>query len=329
MTFNPRAFVKTAKQTWDDKLSYDKFVSDNAHLAAPFHITGLEDVLPKRLPGETTVHFAKSHHGKSTALRNDKFKAQIRIEDTDFLIGDVSLEDTSEMNAAKIVQRYGGNPLHFQDDQVVFIGRSFGMDTKIMGQLNLENVIECLEEGLRMLPSKKGYAQIFVDYAQKLSQSDEADPEPRRQMRHFAQGMADAAVRFRCPVDFACQALLKQPRDAYTSTLRIPGAADLKEAGELYEIPDIAIAYWQPKHEPNTPVGSLIEDGNWSFRVEPNLIFIRVAKWRNSELKGFVGEKDVVGRVFPCWIKPDGEIFYDQERHRHMQMKPMPQDYTV
>ena len=105
--------------------------------------------------------------------------------------------------------------------------------------------------------------------------------------------------------------------------MRIPGAADLKEAGELYEIPGIAIAYWMPKLEPNTPVGTLIDDGGWSFRVEQNLVFIRIAKWRDAELMGFVGERDVVGRVFPCWIQPDGEIVYDAEKHRHMCMKPM------
>jgi hypothetical protein len=127
-----------------------------------------------------------------------------------------------------------------------------------------------------------------------------------------------AAKQFRCPVDFACQANMKQQRDNYTSTMRIPGASDLKEAGELYEIPDIAIAYWQPKHEPNTPIGSHVDDGNWSFNVENNLMFIRIAKWRNAELMGFVGNKDVVGRVFPCWIKPDGEIFYDADKHKHM-----------
>jgi len=52
--------------------------------------------------------------------------------------------------------------------------------------------------------------------------------------------------------------------------------------------------------------------------VEPNLIFIRIAKWRNAELKGFVGKKDVVGRVYPCWIQEDGEIVYDAKKHIHM-----------
>lgn len=32
---------------------------------------------------------------------------------------------------------------------------------------------------------------------------------------------------------------------------------------------------------------------------------------------------DVVGRTFPCWIRPDGEIVYDKEKHKHMCMKPI------
>jgi replicative DNA helicase len=302
------------------KEEYDKFVEENKHLAAPFHITGLEDILPKRLPGETTVHFAKSHHGKSTALRNDLFKAQLRIQDTKFIVGYVSLEDSAETNAAKVVHRYKGNAMEFMDDQMIFIGNSFKMSSKDMGNLNIDNIIASLEYGLKMLPEKIGYSHIFMDYAQIMAQSKNVtgSDQRRHQIAYLVREIFNAAKQFQCPIDFASQALLKQQKDAYTSHMRIPGAADLKEAGELYEIPDIAIAYWQPKHEPNTPIGTRIEDGKWSFIVEPNLIFIRIAKWRNAELRGFVGNKDVVGRVFPCWIEHDGEIVYSLDKHSRM-----------
>ena len=323
--FNPAPFVHTAKQTWDLKLQYDKFLAENSHLAAPFHIRGLEDILPWRLPGVSTVHFAKSHHGKSTALRNDKFKAQERIEDTDFLIGDVSLEDTAEANAAKIVQRYGGDPMKYMDDSVVFIGKAFGMDVRDMNSFSIDNTIKCLEYGLEMLPDKKGYSHIFYDYAQVFKDVEELPQERRIQIKYIVEQIANSAVRFKCPVDFAAQALLKNQQGQYTSMMKIPGASDLKEAGELYEIPDVAIAYWQPKHEPNTPIGTHIDDGAWSFDVERNLFFIRIAKWRNAELMGFVGEKDIIGRVFPCFISDNGEMYYSAERHRKMQLKAMPE----
>jgi hypothetical protein len=205
---------------------------------------------------------------------------------------------------------------------MIFVGNTFKMSAEDMGKLNVDNIIESLDYGLKMLPDKKGYSHIYIDYAQIIPDSEKAknSDQHRLQVKYAVQQIFNASKHFQCPVDFASQALLKQQRDNYTSTMRIPGAADLKEAGELYEIPDIAIAYWMPRHEPNTPIGTRIEDGNWSFIVEPNLIFVRIAKWRNAELKGFVGKKDVIGRIFPCWILPDGEIVYDKDKHRRMCM---------
>lgn len=324
MTFNPSSFVKTAHETLELKEQYDKFLAENSHLAAPFHITGLEDILPKQYPGTLTVHFARSHHGKSTALRNSAFKAQKRVEDTDYLIGVVSLEDSAETNAAQQVERYGGNSLQFSDDQMVFIGNSFKMTADEMGMLNVGNIIKCLEYALKILPNKKGFSHIYVDYAQIIPPDmTVANSDQRRhQIANDIRNLAYAAAQFRCPIDFASQALMKQPKDNYTNTMRIPGAADLKEAGELYEIPDIAIAYWQPYHD--IPVGTMVEDGNWTFRVQQNMFFIRISKWRRAELQGFKGRKSVIERVFPCFIKEDGEMFYSKEVHDKMYLKPMP-----
>lgn len=324
MKFDPSKFVHTAKNTYDLKLAYDKFIDENRHLAFPFHIRGLEDILPKQYPGNLTVHFAKSHHGKSTALRNSAFKAQQMVENTDYMVAVISLEDSAETTAAKQVMRYG-NAIEYQDDQMVFIGNSFNMSADDMGQLNTGNIIKSLEYALKNFPNKKGYSHIYVDYAQIIPPDPERAKlmnyeQKRLQIADDVKRLFHAAKQFACLIDFAAQALLKTQKDQYTSVMRIPGAADLKEAGELYEIPDIAIAYWFPKLEPNTPVGSHIEDGSWSFYVEPSLFFIRIAKWRNAELMGFVGKKDVVGRVFPCWIAENGEMFYSLERHRHMQL---------
>src|SRR3989304_9722213 len=115
---------------------------------------------------------------------------------------------------------------------------------------------------------------------------------------------------------FASQALLKHSNTQYGgSKMRIPGPGDLKEAGELYEIPHIAIAYWMPKRQEETPVGTHIDEGNWSFYVTNNLIFVRIEKWRDCELINDKNGKpfDVVGRIFPCWIMLGGEIKYDAE----------------
>jgi hypothetical protein len=67
----------------------------------------------------------------------------------------------------------------------------------------------------------------------------------------------------------------------------------------------------------------MIEDGGWTFRVESNLIFIRIEKWRDCELVKDKNGKpfDVVGRTFPCFIQPDGEIKYDADWHRRHYLK--------
>lgn len=328
--FDPSPYVHTAKQTWELKLKYDAFLAANPHLAAPFHITGLEDILPRQYPSQVAVHFAKSHEGKSTALRNAIFKAQRRVEDTDSMVAIVSLEESAETTASKFVMRYKDDNMKYQDDQMLFIGNSFGMNSKDMGRLNIDNIIHSLEYGLEQYPGIKRYAHIFLDYVQIVPQSDNATSRERRdQAMYAAKQLFDSAKQFECPMDFASQALLKQSNTNYGgSKMRIPGAGDLKEAAELYEIPHIAIAYWMPKRQPDiTPVGSHVDEGSWSFDVTSNLIFIRIEKWRDCEQqKDNNGNAfDVVGRVFPCWIEPDGEITYDKEKHRHMQMKPMPQ----
>lgn len=328
-TFNPSSFIHTAKQTWDLKEKYDKFLLDNPELAAPFHITGLEEILPKQYPSQTAVHFARSHEGKSTALRNAIFKSQKRIENTESAVAIISLEDTAETTATKFVARYKNDILKYQDDQLFFIGNSFGMSSGDMGQLNIDNIAETLEYGLKEHPNIKRYAHIFLDYAQIVPQSENAISRERRDQAFYAtKKLFDMGKQFACPIDFASQALLKQSNTHYNGgKMRIPGAADLKEAGELYEIPHIAISYWMPKRQPDTPIGSLIEENNWSFRVKSNMIFIRIEKWRDCELQMDKTGKpfDVVGRIYPCWIQPDGEMVYDAEQHKHMVMKPMPQ----
>lgn len=321
MTFKPEKFVKTANEIWQEKLAYDKFIAENQHLAMPFHVEGLEKIVPPQYPGELAIYEAKPFHGKSTALRDAAFKAQKRIEDTDFFVGMVSLEDTAETTAAKQVGKYGGNPLEFQDDQFIFVGNSFSMTMEDMGSLNMGNIIRSLDHGIAQFPNKRGYAAIFLDYAQIIPPDPErrmmtSNDQKRLQVKDDVMRLFHASKHFKCPIGMASQALVKQQRDNYTTKMRIPGAADLKEAQELFDIPDCVYAYWMPKHD--YPLGTKIEEEGWTFYVEENLVFIRIVKRRNAELMGYVGKKRVVGRVFPCYIRPDGSFYYSQEEHRKM-----------
>jgi len=328
MTFKPANFVKTAQQTWEDKVAYDIFLKENSHLALPFHIEGLEGIVPDQYPGELAIYAAKSHQGKSTALRDVTFKAQKRIEGKQgTLVGLVSLEDTSEGTAGKQVKKYGGDSLAYQDDQFIFIGNSFGMSMDDMAQLNVGNIIKTLEFGANeKFADKMQFTHIGIDYAQIIPPDPERrmmtnNDQKRLQTADNVLRLFHACKKFKCPIGLASQALLKTQRDNYTQKMRIPGAADLAEAGELYSIPDIVYAYWQPKHD--HPMYSRVEEGNWNFEVEPNLVFVRIVKRRNAEEMGFVGEKDVVGRVFPCHIDPSGSFIYDKKFHDQIYLKPI------
>jgi len=320
-TFNPSAYVLTAAETWERKQAYDKFVSENVHLAMPFHIEGLEGIIPPQYPGETAMVEARGHHGKSTILKDILWKAQKQIEGKPgFLIGAVILEDTAERTASQQVRRYDGNEIQYVDDQFVHIGRSFGMRTEDMAELYMSNISRALEYGKnKKFAETMHYSLIAIDYAQIIPPDPErrmmtTDQQRRLQIADDIKRITNMAVYYTCPVVVASQALTKTQRSNYSEKMKIPGAADMEEAKELFNIPDIVYAYWQPKHD--WPMGMQIEDGNWCFKVSPNLIFMRVVKRRYAEELGYSGERDVVGRVFPCHIEPSGNIVYDPDFHK-------------
>lgn len=325
--FNPKHFVKTAAETWDDKVAFDKFIEENKHLAQPFHVQGLEDIVPPQYPGELAIYEGRSHHGKSSALRDATFKAQKRIEGKPgFIVGMVSLEDTSEGTAGKQVKKYD-NPFEYQDDQFVFIGNSFNMSVEEMAQLNSGNIIKALDYGKKTkFADEMAYSFIAIDYAQVIPPDPERrmftnNDQKRLQIGDDVKRLFHAAKYFKCPIGLASQALLKTQRDNYNAKIKIPGAADLAEAGELFSVPDIVYAYWQPKHD--YPMGTQVEEGNWGFKVDPNLIFVRIVKRRNAEEMGYVGAKSIVGRIFPCHFDNSGSMIYDKEYHNRIYLKEM------
>lgn len=328
MTFNPKNFVKTATETFEDKRAFDEFIKENQHLAMPFHVEGLEETVPPQYPGELAIYAGRSHHGKSTALRDAAFKAQKRIEGKKgFVVGMVSLEDTSETTAAKQIQKYGNERyLDYTDDQFVFIGNSFGMSVDDVSSLNTGNLIKALDYGLTQFADPMRYSWIGIDYAQIIPPDPErrvmvSSDQRRLQIADDVRRWFHAAKYFKAPISLASQALIKTQRDNYTSKMRIPGGADLAEAGELFSVPDCVYSYWFPKVD--IPEGTLVEEGNWTFHVENNLVFVRISKRRNADLMGFVGSKDPVNRVFPCRVRENGSFWYDPEYHRKIYLRTM------
>lgn len=320
--FNPAKYVRTAAETNQDRIDYHTFLKENSFASVPFHIRGLEEIVPPHLPGELAIYLARSHHGKSTALRDAVFKVQKAIEGQEkVIVGLVSLEDTSEATASKQIRKYGGDILSYSDDQFVFIGNSFGMSIEDMDKLTITNTILTLDYARKeKFAEVMRYAYIGIDYAQLFPVDTEDEKYIQEQVRLQAvsnvKRVFHAAKYFKCPIALAAQANMKDQKSNYTRKMLIPGAADIQESAAYYQTPDIVYSYWQPKHD--HPIGSEVEEGPWKFTVEPNLGFVRIVKRRNAEEMGFVGKKDVVGRIFPFWIEEDGSFTYDKKRHQSM-----------
>ena len=316
VTFNPSPYVLTASQTWQKRKEFDAFVSANKHLALPFHVEGLQDKVPPAYPGENAVILARSHHGKSTVLKDILFKAQLAIEGrAGFAVGMVSHEDVAERTAGQLARRYE-NDLQYQDDQFIHIGRSFGMDNAQVADLHMTNIITALDYGLQKFGENMRYSLIVNDYIQiqppdPFRREMVNQDQRRMQIADDMKRWCNAAVKFQCPVFNASQALTKTQRGNYAEKMKIPGAADTEEAKEIYNYADVVYSYWQPKHD--HPMYTRIDEGKWGFEVTPNLIFMRVLKRKYAEEMGY---PEIVGRVFPLLIESNGNFVYDGDYHR-------------
>lgn len=314
--FNPAHYVLTARQTWDKREEYLAYIAAHKHLALPFHVQALQSLIPPVYPGETAIILARGHHGKSTILKDILWKAQKSIEGKPgYAVAFISHEDVAERTAGQMAKRYGSE-LMYQDDQFIHIGRSFGMQVSQVADLHMSNIITSLDYGLKRFGEDLRYSLISGDYIQiqppdPFRREMTSQEQRRLQIADDMKRWANVAVQFSCPVFLASQALQKTQRGNYTEKIRIPGAPDVEEAKEIYNIPDVVYAYWQPKHD--HPMYSEIEEGNWKFQVEPNLIFLRILKRRYAEELGY---NEIVGRVFPLHIEENGDFTYDPTYHR-------------
>lgn len=314
--FNPKAYVLTANETWTKREQFLEFIKQNAHLALPFHVEELQKLIPPAYPGENAIILARSHHGKSTVMKDIIFKAQQSIEGkAGYAVCMVSHEDVAERTAGSLAHRYDSELL-YRDDQFIHIGRSFGMSNEQVSELHMTNIITALEYGLKKFGENMNYSMIANDYLQIQPpdpfRREMINQEQRRlQMADDMHRWSNVAVHFKCPVFNASQALTKTQRGNYTEKIRIPGAADTEEAKEIYNYADAVYAYWQPKHD--HPMGTRIEEGKWDFEVTNDLMFLRILKRKYAEEMGY---QEIVGRVFPLKIQEKGNIIYDTDFHR-------------
>ena len=208
MTFNPAAYVLTARETLDRMEARDKFMEENAHLAIKFPVEGLENVLPPVQMGEVAIFGAGSHHGKSLFLKHWVFEAQKHLEKSErrAQIAYISHEDTGEMIAQQQVEKYEGKKLHFEDDLFTYIGRSFGMKPEDVAELYMTNIIRAMQFAKdAKFAEPMPFAMVAYDFIQKTPPDPErrkmtTDAQRRLQIADDSRRLGDAAVYFSCPL---------------------------------------------------------------------------------------------------------------------------------
>ncbi len=162
--------------------------------------------------------------------------------------------------------------------------------------LYLSNMVRSINYLLEViLEGKKRVAAIFFDYLQAFPFDPETKRESREaqrrlQVREDIYRLRRAAAHFKCPVIVAVQA--KQIlSDAPSKSLYIPGKYDGEESSAIGQRATRVISLWMPKM--NWPLGSKVSYGDLEYRVDENLLWVKVCK-QQGRLPS--------GRGWPCRV---------------------------
>lgn len=320
MTFNPKSYFLKADEAVDKYNERRAFEAENAHLAMPFFVEGLREMIPDQYPSEMAIVGTASGEGKSLIMKawHDAVQEHVTNQKKRAVTPYISHEDTTEMSAGALLKKHNGNRAQIDDNLTAYIGRSFGMSQDDIADLHMTNVIAALNYGQNQAYSEKmPYSAIFYDYIQTtppdpFRRDMTNDSQRRMQIADDTKRLFNMATSFFCPVIAAAQTSLKKMERPYNSLMLIPGKRDFEEAKEIYQIPDRVYSGWMPSG--TYPVGKLIEIDNWKFNVESNQFFLWVLKMRYHTPDTCKG----IRKVYPLRIQSDGTFLYDKEYHKSL-----------
>lgn len=318
--FNPQSYFLRADQAVDRYNERRAFEENNKHLAIPFFVKGLQNMIPPQYPSEFSVVGTASGNGKSLIMKawHDAVNEHVSALGRRAITPYVSQEDTTEMSAGALLKKHGGNRSKVDSNLTAYIGRSFGMSADDIADMHMTNIISTLAYGQENAYSEKmPYSAIFYDYIQTtppdpFRREMVSDSQRRLQIADDTKRLYNAATQFFCPVVAAAQTSLKRMERPYNSMMLIPGKRDFEEAKEIYQIPDRVYSGWLASSD--YPVGKTVEIDNWKFEVTENLFFLWVLKIRYHTPETAPG----IRRVFPLLIQNDGTFLYDNALHRSM-----------
>lgn len=318
MTYNPKNYAKSSAEVAESYEARKKWREENKHLALPFFVEGLRELVPPIYPEEMAMIGAPSGDGKTKILKTWHRQAQEKISASKARAVTVfgSQEETTERLLSEDIEKRGKQIAASMPS--VFIGASFGMDAENIEDIHMTNYINTLGYVREnMFAERMPFGAGYYDYVQAtpndpFRREQVSDGAYRHQQNDNVRRLFQSTKTFHYPLVTASQTGIKKLNTPYNDQMPIPGRGDFAEASGIFQIPDFVYSFVHMRNA--STVGKHIEIGNWDFTVEKNLLFFWFLKARGHDPE--VTAKGL-GRVFPIWIEND-EYIYDPERHANM-----------
>ena len=305
-TFSPARAVYTPPEC----ATYAKLAIDEAgkhsHRLVPLDIPEIGDYYGPTMAGQVTAIIAQTSNYKSGFMhmwedllaqrlqrdgREDECVVHISVEECIEEITNMSLareagEDAAALTRGQVRDR------HRLDAALMYIGKIpiYRIGDSLSRpdgypELSLSEMFESvryLQDEVLGRPLK--IAAIFADYLQAFAidaanQRWEGATQRRLQVRSDVRNLRRMAKTFACPVIVGVQAKHKLD-GAPSPSFQMPSHKDGEESSGIAQVCDRIIQLWMPKM--THPLGSDLQHDGYTFRVDENLIFIKVGKQRGN-----------------------------------------------
>lgn len=316
--FNPNRAVYTPAEVATYGKQAIEEVQRSQDRALKFFIPGIDQYFAPLLPGQVCGVIAQTSNYKTGFLyaweefaanqleaegRTDEIIIHVSVEETIeeqayLLLGIETGEDAGDLAQGQVQDwsrleqaaiKIGTIPIYRIGDSLVRADEFHNLYLS-----NLAKAIIYLRD--EILEGKKKIAAIFWDYLQafpydpEISTYGNKEAQRRLQVREDIYRLRRAHAILKCPGVLAIQA--KQTlSDAPSKSMYIPGKYDGEESSAIGQRLQRIISLWMPKN--NWPLGQKVDYGDLSYKVEENLLWLKVCK-QQGRLPS--------GRSWPCRI---------------------------
>lgn len=303
--FEPQTAVYTPAEVSKNAVQQIEHIKENKHRAVPFFIPGIDQYIAPLLPGQIMAIIAQTSNYKSGLMyaweyalarqlqeagREDEIIIHVSVEEcveeqAYLLLGIETGEDAGEIARGNVQDwtRLYSAAIKIGTIPIYRIGDSLAR-AEDFPHLYLSNMIRAIKYMRdHMLDKHLKIAAMFFDYLQafpfdpETRQTSNKDAQRRLQVREDIYRLRQASAMFNAPVIIGVQA--KQILNASPpKAMYIPGIYDGEESSAIGQRSDRIIQLWMPKM--NWPVGETVSHNNVTYRVDDNLMFLRVGKQR-------------------------------------------------